>query len=275
MVIIIDGVAATDPVPESEHVVDIDSERGDPLGVGRNGDEVPGYRVRSEFSDQPTASSLGVADRLGGCECLGGNHEQRRGGINLSERAVQIGRVHVRNEPGIQAWLHVGGKGATGHIRPEVAAADADVYHRCNSLAGRSGPDSRADSVSERSHAVENFVDIGGDVLTVHYKWFGPKSAECHMQHRSIFGAVDVAAFDECRRLLGQTRRVSQVDEAGERALVDEMLREVDGEVARLKCEALGSSLVGPKQLGKRERLHRMGGQGPPRRSLGDRRRGC
>jgi hypothetical protein len=35
-------VSATDPIPEFEHVVGVDSERSDGLGVGRESDEVLG-----------------------------------------------------------------------------------------------------------------------------------------------------------------------------------------------------------------------------------------
>ena len=38
-------VAPADPVPEAEHVVGVDAELSDPLGVGRDGDEVLGDRL--------------------------------------------------------------------------------------------------------------------------------------------------------------------------------------------------------------------------------------
>ena len=37
-----EGVTSTDPIPELEHVVRVDSERSDGLGVGRESDEVLG-----------------------------------------------------------------------------------------------------------------------------------------------------------------------------------------------------------------------------------------
>ena len=60
----VDRVATTDPVPEAEHVGGVDAERGDLLGVRRDGDEVVGDGRLAERVDEPPPRGAGVRQRL-------------------------------------------------------------------------------------------------------------------------------------------------------------------------------------------------------------------
>ena len=65
------GVAPADPVPEAEHVVRVDTELGDFLGVGRHRDEMLRDRgVVVQRREQPVARGVRVRQRLEGRERL-------------------------------------------------------------------------------------------------------------------------------------------------------------------------------------------------------------
>ena len=60
----VDRVAAADPVPEAEHVLGVDAELGDLLGVGADRDEVLGDRGVAQLGGQPAARLARVGERL-------------------------------------------------------------------------------------------------------------------------------------------------------------------------------------------------------------------
>ncbi len=81
----VDRVAATDPLPEAEHVVGVDAEGGHLVGVGADGDEVPGDGVLAEGVDEPGPGRAGVGQRLDRRERLRRDDEQRLGRVEVGE----------------------------------------------------------------------------------------------------------------------------------------------------------------------------------------------
>ena len=77
-----EGVTSTDPVPELEHVVRRNTEGGDGLGIGAEGDE-----VLSDVSlvlcglKEPVSGTLSIGDRLLSGESLARDNEERRFGV--------------------------------------------------------------------------------------------------------------------------------------------------------------------------------------------------
>ena len=76
------GVPASNPVPECEHVGLVDTEFLDKLCVGGKSNEVFSYefRVLGRFQE-PLLGSVGVGDGLLGGEGLDGDHKQ--GGLSI------------------------------------------------------------------------------------------------------------------------------------------------------------------------------------------------
>src|SRR5215475_7522207 len=78
------------------------------------------------------------------------------------------------------------------HDRTKVGAADSYVDHIPNALAGVSLPFAGAYTIGKVSHPVQYSVDFGHDILSIHKDRFIFRSAECHVQHCSLFGDIDL-----------------------------------------------------------------------------------
>src|SRR5215469_1645394 len=78
------------------------------------------------------------------------------------------------------------------HDRTKVGAADSDVYDIPNAFSGVPFPLAAAHTIGEVSHPVQYSVDFGHDILFIHKDRFIFRSAECHVQYRSLFGEVDL-----------------------------------------------------------------------------------
>src|SRR5690606_4373113 len=101
-------VAPADPVPELEHVLDVDSEASHRVGVRRDRDEMAGYGVfRSQRVDEPRPCRARVRDRLLRGERLRGDDEERALGIDRLERPPQVSSVDVRDEARIEPLVDV------------------------------------------------------------------------------------------------------------------------------------------------------------------------
>ena len=77
-------------------------------------------------------------------------------------RGVDVGYEACR-DPGVGVVT----QRPIGHRRAEVRAADADVDHRLDPLAGRTRPVPGTQPVGEVAHRVEHGMDVGLHVLAV------------------------------------------------------------------------------------------------------------
>ena len=114
---------------------------------------------------EPHLGSRGVGDGLLRGECLAGDDEQGRLGVQLLQDLRYVGAVDVGDE------VDLGPDGERleslrDHERPEVGASNADVDNICDALAGETFPLAADDSPAEVLHVVQHSVDTGHHVVT-------------------------------------------------------------------------------------------------------------
>ena len=112
-----------------------------------------GDGVLAERVDEPRPGRAGVGQRLDRGERLRRHDEQRRA-PGRARRAPPAMSAPSTLETKRHAMSRVaeGVEGAVGHRRAEVGAADADVDHGADPLAGRARPRRRRAPVGERAH---------------------------------------------------------------------------------------------------------------------------
>ena len=190
-------VAAADPVPELEHVGGVDAEGAHAGGVGRHGDEVLGDGASSpSLLNEPRARHVGVAHRLERRERLGGDDEQRLGGVEILRRLGEGGAVDVGDEAEAQVAVAVGTQRQVGHLGPEVRAADADVDDVADALAGMALPFAGAHALGKVGHAAEHGMHVGHDVAAVDLDHRVARRAQRRVQHGAVLGDVDLVAAE-------------------------------------------------------------------------------
>jgi hypothetical protein len=70
-------------------------------------------------------------------------------GVEVARGLDEIGAIHVRDETGDELPIGVVAERRSGHGRPEVRAADADVDDVPDPLAGVPAPPARPDALGE------------------------------------------------------------------------------------------------------------------------------
>ncbi len=83
-------------------------------------------------------------------------------------------------------------KGFVSHDGAEIGAADADVDHIPDALAGVAFPVTATNAVRKPGHPVEDFVDLGHDIFAVHVDHGVPGRAESNVQDCAVLGEVDL-----------------------------------------------------------------------------------
>ena len=156
------------------------------LGVRGDRDEVLRDRrlVAAQLPEQPVAGRPRVRERLDGRERLRRDDEERRGGIEVARRLDEVGPVDVRDEPVGPLAVGVLRQRAGRHRGAEVGAADADVHHGPDRLAGVAAPFAAAHAIGERSHAVEHGVHLGTTSSPSTTIDASSRRAQRHVQHR-------------------------------------------------------------------------------------------
>ena len=270
-------VAAADPVPEAEHVRRVDAELGYLVRVRRHRDEVFRHRrFVSELRKRPLARGRRVPDRLQRRERLRRDDEQRLLRIEVARRLDDVGAVDVGDEAERQVALRVVAEGLVRHDRAEVRAADADVDHVADPLAGVSRPLPAADAVGERRHAVEDLVHLRDDVLAVHLDVRPLRRAERDMQHGAVLRDVDVLAGEHRVAPLGNSALLGELEQEPERLVGDPVLRVVEVDALGLGRQALPARGVSFEEVAKMGASHFLGvlRKGAPRCRLAELRRG-
>ena len=116
---------------------------------------------------QPVARGVGVGHGLQRGEGLRGDDEQRLRGIEIAHRLGEIGAVDVGDEAERHGPLAVVLQRLIGHDGPKVGAADADIDHIADPLAGMALPVAAAHAVGEVGHLVQHGMDIGHHIPAV------------------------------------------------------------------------------------------------------------
>jgi len=192
----IHGISAADPVPETEHVRGVDAEFAHAGLVGRDRDEVPRHRRLAQRRHAPFAGLACVGQGFLGGEGLGADDEQRARRIQPQGRFVEIGRVDVGDETQADAPPAVVAQRLAGHARPQVRAADADVDHVADALAGGAQPASVAHLRAEIAHARKHRVHFGHDIGAIDFEHGIGRCAQRHVQRRPVLGGIDVGACE-------------------------------------------------------------------------------
>jgi hypothetical protein len=111
---------------------------------------------------------VGVGHRLERREGLRGDDEQGLVCDEIMGRCGEVGRVDIGDEAEREVALCVVAQRVVGHHGPEVGAADADRDDVADRPSRVPGPLTRANTVRERSHLVEDVVHLCDDVDAVH-----------------------------------------------------------------------------------------------------------
>lgn len=227
-----DTVTATDPVAEAEHVLGVNAELLDLLGVGGKGNEVLGNgRLVLSGVEEPLLSGVGVGDGLGGGEGLAGDKEE--GGLRVTslEGLGHVGAVNVGDEVELHALLAVSLEGLGDHDGSEVRAANADVDNGVDGLAAVTLPLTRADLLGELLHVVQHAVDLLDHTLTVDLHGLVGGVAESHVVDSAALCEVDLLALEHVIAELLDLCLLGELDEKGEGLLGDEVLGVVEDDV--------------------------------------------
>ncbi len=190
------GVPPSDPVPEAEHVRGVDPELRDLGGVGRHGDEMASDRVvpHAELVEQPSPCGSRVRQRLERCEGLRRDDEERLCRVEPAHRLREVRAVDVRDEGEVQRPVGMSAQRLVCHRRTEIRAPDPDVDDVANATASRAGPAARADTLTERGHAVEHLVHASDDVVAVEEDLLTARRAQRNVEDRAVLGRVDPLA---------------------------------------------------------------------------------
>ncbi len=250
----VDGVAAADPVPEAERVVRVDAELLDLLQVGGDGDEVlldgfgflglvaGGDRAgRGELLEQPGTGLAGVGQGLQGGEGLGDDDEQRGLRVEALGLLGQVVRVDVGDVACGDAGVRVRLQRLVHHDGTQVGAADADVDHGFDLAAGHAGPFAGTDLVGEGVDAVKGLAHVLDGVLAVDdvLAFVLDRTTQRGVQHRTVFGVVDVHAGVHGLGALVELDGLGEVGEQLQGFRLDQVLGQVEVQVAGIEAELL------------------------------------
>ena len=253
----IHGVAAADPIPEREHVLGIDAELGYLLRIGGHGDEVLGHGglVTIELLDEPAARGVRIGQRLLGGKGLGGDDKQGGFCIEAIERGGHIGRVHVGDELGRDASDLIGAQCLGRHGRTKVGATNADVDYLFNGVAGMPQPSAGAQRGGKITHAAQNLVDIGGNVLAVNGQVIFGRDAQRGMQHGAVLGVIDVLAGEHGIAAGLKVGGLGYLNQLLDDVPVDQVLRQIHVQPGGVEGEVAGAVCIGGKKLAEVEVL--------------------
>ena len=220
------------------------------VGVGRHRHEVLRHGpLVAQGTQAPVAGGAGVGHRLQGRERLGGDDEQRLGGVEVAGGLGEVGAVDVRDEAEGHVARAVVAQRLVGHDRAEVGAADADVDDVADALAGVARPGPAADAVGEVRHPVEHRVHLGHDVLAVDHDRRAPGRAQRHVEHGALLGDVDLLAPEHGVDAPAQVALVGKLQEQLQRLVGDAVLRVVQVEPRALGGETLAAAGVVGEEL--------------------------
>ena len=258
-------VAAADPVPEDEHVLRVDAERGDFLRGRGDGDEVLGDRSLGVgllearllgLGEEPLLRRKRVGHRLLRREGLGRDDEQGLVRLHRAERLGEVRRVDVGDEEELHVALRVGRERDVRHDGTEVGAADADVDDVLDALAGEALPLAAAHGVGEVAHLVEDLAHVLEDVLAVDLHLVVlVEVAERGVENGAAFRRVDLLAGEHLLDLFLEVCLLRELDERLHRRLVDAVLGVVEEPARGLERELRRAILVFREEILDRLRL--------------------
>ncbi len=121
-------IPTTDPIPEAEHVVGVDSKCSNPFLCRTHRNEVPGNGLLSEGTRNPGAGAGSVRHGFLGREGFRRDDEQRALRIDTAKDIGEIGRIDIRYEMTSDLRIPESPQSLVRHNRPQIRSADTDVY---------------------------------------------------------------------------------------------------------------------------------------------------
>ena len=246
------GVAAAHPIPEFEHVCGVDTEGGDGFSVGGKRHEMlgNGLFVAIESLEDGGLGGFGVRHGFKSREGLGSDDEERFFDVHLLEGLGHVGAVDVGDKVNFRRCL--AGNGLVGiglqsfghHHRAQVGAADTDVHHVLDGLAGVALPLAATDQVGKVFHVLEHGANFGHHVLAVDANRVFALVAECGVEHGALFGGVNLFAGEVLLAHVFEVRGLEQVLELSHGLVGDDVLGVVQEESAGFQAELLGTGRV-------------------------------
>ncbi len=155
-----------------------------------------GRRLAVQAGQQPVTRGVRVGHGLERGEGLGGNDEQRLCGIETQHRLGEVRAIDIGDEAEGHGALAVVLERFVGHDRAEIGAANADIDHIANGLAGMALPGTRAHAIGKSRHLVQNGMDLGYHILAVVENGSAARRAQGDMKHCALLGDVDLVAAE-------------------------------------------------------------------------------
>ena len=247
----VNGIAATDPVPETEGVGGVDTEGLDLLECGGNGDEVLCHglgvlligavdgALSLELLEHPGLDLAGVGEGLERGEGLGDDDYERGLGIQALELLGLVVGVDVGDVAAVDTGVGIGTQSLVGHDRAQVGAADADGHQMLDLLAGNALPLTGAHALGEGIHAVEDLVHVGDDVLAVddELALLACRAAQRGVQDSAVLGSVDVLAREHGVAALLELHLAGKIAQQLDGLIGHQVLRQIEVQVTGVKAQ--------------------------------------
>ncbi|CCK16170.1 hypothetical protein BN136_2180 [Cronobacter universalis NCTC 9529] len=222
-----EGVTAADPVPELKHVRGIDAEIADRFRVGGERREVLRHMlfVTGGFQE-PVARAVGVGHGFLSGEGFGRHQEQGAFRVHLFQHFGDVGAIDVGDKVHVEV-IFVRAQGFGHHERAEVRAADTDVHHVSDRLAGIAFPFAGDNGFGEFFHLLQHGVHFRHHIFAVHQDRRIAAVAQRDVQHGAVFGAVDLLAGEHGFNGARQIGLFCQIQQFAERFFRDAVFRVV------------------------------------------------
>ena len=199
----------------------------------------------AKLVQKPATGQAGVGQCLQGGEGLGGNNEQRRLGVEVFGLLCHIGGVDVGDETRLQPGFHIGLERLVHHHRTKIGSTDPDVHHRGDRFAGNADPFAASHFVSEGVHLGKHLVYLGDDIGAVDDQAGSLGRTQRGVQYRTVLGDVDMFPGEHGMPAIHQTHLVSKINKGAHDVGVDQVLGEVDVEIARCVGERFRPRRIG------------------------------
>ena len=201
--------------------------------------------LRAKLLNEPILGGLGVGHCLLSRERLGRHDEERLGSLDFAERLGEVGGIHVGDEEELHIALRVRRKRKVGHDGAKIAAADSDIDHILDALAGEALPLAAPDGVGEVPHRGKHLADTRHDVLSVHLD-LGLRIhvPESRMENCAALGGVDLLAREHLLDLGLEIGLLGKLDESLHHIRINAVLGIVKKPSCGLERKPLGAPRV-------------------------------
>ena len=186
------GIAATHPVPETEHVVGINAEFCHFLSGCGNCYKMTGHgSFVFQSVQQPGACRLGIGHGFLRGKGFGSDDKQGFFRVQILGGFGKVSAVHVGHITQSQIALAIVPQRLVGHNRAQIGATDPDIHHIHDGFAGITLPFSIAYLCGKAGHFVQHLMHTRHHVLAVNYNTFVFGRAQRHVQYGAAFSFVD------------------------------------------------------------------------------------